>query len=219
MKSALKLGAGLAAFVGVLALLGGLLGVIPGIGLENPITTERVERDRPAILESLNDVSEYTAATGTFSVIIDHEDDVKYVPSVIAGEREKLLAVGEVEAMVDFADLGPDAVEVDEATGRVTITLPPVELGDVTVDHESTEVIDRDRGLLDRIGGVFSDAPTSEKDLLVGADERLMEAAEDSELRARGRINTTEMLTELLGALGHDEVVVRFAPPDDDVTP
>lgn len=214
MVKAVKTGVGAAAFLLIVALAGSLFGLLPGfLSFENPVRTEQVVRDHPAILESLTDVSEYTAATGTYSVIIDHEEDVRYVPSMIAGEREKLLAVGEVDAVVDFSTLTDDAITVDGASGRVVVTLPPVELGDVTVDHQRTEVIDRDRGVLNRIGGVFSDAPTSERDLLIGADARLVDAARDSELLARGQSNTAAMLQGLLAELGYDDVVIAFEAP------
>ena len=45
------------------------------------------------------------------------------------------------------------------------VTLGPIRLSDPSIDVEVSHVMNRDRGLLDRVGGVFSDSPTSEADL------------------------------------------------------
>ena len=63
-----------------------------------------------------------------------------------------------------------------------------------------------DRGLLNRIGGLFSDNPTSEHALQAAAVEKVAAAAEASGLRSRAEQNTRAMLTAMLGALGFDEV-------------
>ena len=70
--------------------------------------------------------------------------------------------------------------------GSVTVLLPPASLDDARVDHEASTVLDRDRGVLDRVGGLFSDSPTSERGLYLEAETRLAEAAADSELLADG---------------------------------
>ena len=41
----------------------------------NPFASETVDRSRPAVLESLRDLSEYRAASGHFEVIVDLERD------------------------------------------------------------------------------------------------------------------------------------------------
>lgn len=201
-----------AALVAVVALTGGLLWFsFDRFTSLLPFAEERtVDRTQGAVLLALDDLSQYTAATGRFQVIVDIERDVGAVPSAIAGERVLFVALGSVDATVDFAGLGPDAVEVDADRSRVVIELPAAELSDARVDPEASYVFERERGLLDRLGGVFSDNPTSERELYVAAEEQLEAVAVDTQLRDRAEDNTRAMLQGLLHGLGFDTVTVRF---------
>jgi hypothetical protein len=207
---AIKFGAGLAVFVLVLGLVTGFFGLPSWLSLKNPFSEHRIERAHPAILDELTAVSEFTAATGTFTVLVDVERDVRFMPAVLAGERSKMLAVGSIEAVVDFSGLTEGDVRVGSTGRNVTVTLPQPDLGDVVIDHTATEVIDRDRGLFDRIGGMFTDSPTSERGLLIAAERQLADAASSSQLLAVGENNTRTMLDELLADLGYDDVTVIF---------
>lgn len=176
----------------------------------NLFGTTRVDRSAPVVLKELRNVSTYTAATGEFEATVDIEDDVKWVPSFLAGERTIFIGVGTVDATVDFSTIGADAVVVD-GDGGVTITLPRPALATPVVDPARSHVADRDRGLANRLSGVFSDNPTSERDLYLTTRDRLAKAARGSELRARAETNTTAMLQGLLGKVGFERVTVVFA--------
>lgn len=215
---AIKFGAGLAVFVIVLGLVSGFFGLPSWLSLKNPFTERRVERAHPAILDELISVSEYTAAAGTFSVLVDVERDVRFMPAVLAGERAKMLAVGSVEAVVDFSGMTEGDINVGTTGRDVTVTLPQPDLSDVMIDHSATEVIDRDRGVLDRIGGMFTDSPTTDRDLLIAAERQLADAASTSELLTMGEDNTRTMLDGLLGDLGYDDVTVVFVAPAETTT-
>ena len=199
--------------VGVL-LLGALLlrGLPSWPGL--PFGEEEVDRSTPTLLTSLSDLEEYHAATGTFQVVVDLERDTRWLPSLISGERTTFLATGSVDAVVDFTGLSGSAVTTSEDGERVTISLPPARLDEADVDLPNSRVLSRDRGVLDRVGGVFSDNPTSEREVAVLAEEKLDAAAADSELRERAEDNTRAMLEGLGRALGYSEVVVTFDAAD-----
>src|SRR2546426_10953061 len=64
-----------AAVVAVLALVGlNRLGdLLPH--LANPFRTESVDRTGPVVLKALDDLHEYQAATGSFQVLVDIEQD------------------------------------------------------------------------------------------------------------------------------------------------
>ncbi len=177
---------------------------------DNPFRQEVVDRSTPPLLLALEDLHEYHAATGTFQVVIDLERDTRYVPSVISGERTTFLATGTVDAYVDFTDLGAQRVQTSPDRREVTITLPAPRLGEASVDPDASRVLDRDRGLLDRVGGMFSDNPSAEGELYALAEERLSGAATGSDLLDRAEANTREMLTALARSLGYEEVTVTF---------
>lgn len=181
--------------------------------LPNPFETEEVDRSGPALLEKLEDLSEYHAASAQLQELIDIEDDVRFVPSFIAGERVSFLAFGTVDAIVDFSALERGAVEVSEDRTAVHVTLPPARIDTVTVDPERSRVLDRDRGVLDRLGGVLSDNPTGERELYLEAEEKLRRAAADSELTERAEANTRRMLRALFATLGFEDITIEFATP------
>src|SRR5690349_3515103 len=149
------------------------------------------------------------AATGSYQVMVDIEKDAKYIPAFLKGERTLFLAQGSVDAGVDFSGLGPGAVTVNP-DHSVTISLPHATLSKPVLDTDASHVVDRDRGLLDRIGSVFSDSPTGEQGLYAAAEPKLRAAADESALVAKADQNTTAMLQKFLGALGYDHVNVAF---------
>lgn len=188
-------------------------GLLPSIG--NPFGTDTVDRTGPAVLQAVRDISEYRAATGEFQVVVDLEEDVRFVPSRISGERTLFVATGSADAGVDLGGLDEEGVRVSEDGTEVTISLPPVQLYEASVDPEASYVVDRERGVLDRIGSVFSDSPTGERELYLVAEERITAAAQEAGLRERAEANTRAMLEALMGSLGYETVRVRFAesPP------
>ena len=210
MKTALKTIVAATTAVVALALGASLLG-FPSFG--NPFASETVVRDHAAVLQSLEEIAELRAATGEYQVVIDIEDTTRFVPGFLKGERTTFLAQGAVDALVDLGELDADSVIVAE-DGSVTVLLPPARLADPVVDHEASGVLDRDRGVLDRVGGVFSDAPTSDKDLYLEAERRLADAAADSDLLATGQANAAATIEQLLREAGIEDVRVIFAEPD-----
>jgi hypothetical protein len=198
--------------VGVLAALGlgQALDVLPD--LENPFGTEEVDRTGPAVLQALQDVSRYEAATGDFQVVVDVENDAAHLPDAIRGDRTVFLAQGTVDASVDFTGITEDAIRVAE-DGSVTVTLPEATLSEARIDPEASRILARDRGLLDRLGSVLSDNPSDDSDLYVRAEDRLGAAAAEAGLAGRAEANTEGMLEGLLGELGYDDVTVVFEPP------
>ena len=189
-----------------------LLGKLPG--LDNPFRTETVDRSAPVLLRSIEDIGEYHAATAHFEQIVDVEKDTRHVPSFLRGERVLFVAVGTVDAGVDFRRVDDDAITVSDGRAAVDVELPPVRLFDARVDPRRSYVYDRDRGIVDRIAQLVGDDENDERELYLLAEQRLAQAARtDSGLLARAERNTRAMLESMLRALGFQRIAVRFAPP------
>jgi hypothetical protein len=203
---------GIAALVVFAALLGAgkLGGLFPSIG--NPFGTETIDRTPPALLQSLTDLSDYHAASANFQVIVDTEKDTRFVPSFIRGERTVYLANGSVDAIVDFSQLDERSVQLSPDRTSVTVVLPAPTIADPDLDPEQSRVVSRDRGVLDRIGSAFSDNPSTERPLVIAAEDKMREAAGASDLRAKAEENTRRMLEGMLRALGYSSVSVSFNP-------
>jgi hypothetical protein len=204
---------GLIVFIAAIVLL--VVGVrdwLPSLipSFPNPFASETVDRSRPAVLQSLRDLSEYRAASGHYEVVVDIERDTP-LPAGLLGERTLFVAVGDVDVAVDFSGLGSDAVEVSGDRREATVTLPEPRVDQPRLDLEQSYVYDRRRGLLNELGSLFSDDSDAQREVYLAAQRRLAEAAEQNDaLRERARENTGAMLESLLRALGFETVTVRF---------
>lgn len=191
-------------------LLGWVKDLIPGLG--NPFGTQTVDRSGPAVLKSLENLRDFRAASGHFEVIVDVEKDARFIPAKIKGERVLFVAIGSVDAGVDFTGLENDAVDVSDDRTSVSLELPPATYREPVLDLDRSYVYDRDRGALDRLQSLFGDDTGVERDLYPLAEEKLASAARDgSGLLARAERNTRLMLEGLLRSLGFTHVQVRFS--------
>ena len=178
--------------------------------LPNPFGSETVDRTQPAILQSLEDLSRYEAARANFEVIVDSEKDARFIPSVIRGERTLFVGAGSVEATVDFSALDEGSIRVSDDRRSVEVIVPAPTLSEPRVDPDRSRVVSRDRGVLDRVGSMFSDSPTSDRPLYLAAEKKMRAAAGSSDLQARAEDNTRQMLDGTLRALGFTSVTVTF---------
>jgi hypothetical protein len=179
---------------------------------DNPFRAETVDRSGPAVLRSIEDIGDYRAAAGHFEVVIDLEKDTA-LPSEILGERLLFVAVGSVDAGVDLGALDEDAVEVSSDRRTATLTLPAVHFFEPALDLDRSYVYDRDQGLLNELGGLFTDDANYQQELFRLAEDKMTAAAQQgSGVAARAEENTRQMLESLLGSLGFTTVTVRFEP-------
>src|SRR5689334_12795066 len=184
------------------------LSLLPG--LKDLFGTETEDRSGPVLLESIQDISRYDAASGNFQVVVDLEKDAKFLPDAVRGSRTLYVGAGTVDAYVDLGKLDEDDVRVDEDRTSATLRLPHARLGKPALDPERSYAVSKQRGLLDRLGDLFSDNPNSEQAVQKLAVRHIGDAAKESGLTARAETNTTEMLEGLLRSLGFEEVRVSY---------
>lgn len=185
-----------------------LVSALPGS--LNPFKTETKDRSQPAVLQSISDLGQYRASTANLQLVVDVERDTRFVPDFIKGERVLFVAAGAVDAGVDFSALADGAVTVDGTTAK--IVLPEVQLFDPSVDLERSYIVDRNRGVIDRIQSAFGDGG-DQRQIYTMAEQKLRAAAaDDPRVLDRARENTRGMLTALLSSLGFTTVEVTFTP-------
>jgi hypothetical protein len=194
----------------VAALAVAALAVSAAVDSLNPFGSETHDRSQPVLVKSLQDLSDYHAASANMQVVVDVEEDAKLLPSFIKGERVLFLAAGSVDAIVDFRGFKSGRnLRVDGDT--ITVVLPRAKLGEARLDPARTRVYDRNRGLIDRVEGVFADNPVDEQELHKLAEAKLLAAARaDKELMATAERNTRDMLVGMLRGAGFERVIVRF---------
>lgn len=202
---------------GAILLVGAVLFLIAGRdwlpslipSLPNPFAAKTVDRSGPAVLKAIEDLSEYRAASGHFESIVDVEEDTR-LPASILGERTLFLAVGDVDAVVDFSAVDASAVQVSNDRRSAKITLPPPRFSEARLDVDRSRVVDHDRGILNDIGSVVGGGGSDRELYKLGRQKLDAAARSDSGLLARARENTTRMLEGLLASLGFRRVTVRF---------
>ena len=175
-----------------------------------PFQTTEKDHSPPPILTELRQLSDFHAAQAEFEVIIDQEEDVRFMPQVIAGERVQFVAVGTVDAMIDLSAVSADAVRFDPETNRAVVFLPRPTIEEPVLDLEQSHVMNRDRGLVNRVGGIFTDNPTSENDLMQAAQAKMADAAAQTGLVAMAEQQAEELFEPMIRNLGVEYVEVRF---------
>jgi hypothetical protein len=196
---------------GVAALV--VVAVLLVTGPLNPFGTDTKDRSQPVLLKSLENLSDFHAATANMQVVVDVEEDARLLPSFIKGERTLFVAAGTVDAAVDFRGLSrdPDAVKVSRDRRSVKLTLPAPKLLEPRLDPDRSRVYDRDRGVLDRVEDAVSDRPGDEQPLYQLAEEKLAAAAAaDPKLLPTAERNTRAMLEGLLRGLGFRKIQIDF---------
>ena len=212
-RSQVRLVAGIMLVLVLAVAVAGLTGLRLWPSFPNPFATRRVDRSPPVLLEAIEDLAVYKAATGNFQVVVDLEEGSRGIPLLIKGERTLFVAGGSVDAEVDFSTLDEGAIKVSADGRRADITLPRARLTQARVDPAQSRVFSRERGLLDRLGSVLSDNPTSERELYLLAQEKMQAAAASSGLLAQAEENTRAMLESMLRSLGYRDVTVTFRDP------
>jgi hypothetical protein len=197
----------------IVALLVGARAVNLLPGFDNPFSDRTTDRSQPVLLQSMRDLSRYVAADGNFQVIVDLQEEKDNIPDFLLNRRTLFVGAGTVEAYVDFSGLAEGAIKPNADNTAVEIVLPAPQLGQAALDMKRSYVVAEERGLLNRIGGVFSSDPDQQQKVYQLAQQRITEAATASELTQRAQENTQKMLEGLLRSLGYTSVTVTFPAP------
>jgi|HigsolmetaAR206D_1030411.scaffolds.fasta_scaffold05952_3 hypothetical protein len=212
-------GRGLVVLAGVVGLAVALVFGVRAGGIDilpdwrNPFVEEKADHSQPPLLRSIQDLSRYVAAEGNFEVVVDLEQNRRYVPDFLLGERTLFVGAGTVEAYVDFGQLGEDAVTVSADRRSVEVRLPEPQLGQVNLDLERSYVFAEERGVLNRLGEVFGGDPNRQREVYLRAEQKIAEAARGGGLGERARENTRKMLDQMLRSLGYEQVTITYVQP------
>lgn len=203
--------AGLIALVLVVGIGAKVTGLLPSI--HNPFQKKTTDNSQPPLLLSIQDLARFEAATGNFQVIIDQKESVKYIPDFIYSERVLFVAVGSVDAYVDFTNIADKDIHVDQAAKSVTIDLPAPQLENVNLDVDNSEVYDESQGAYNKLHDFFSNDPNKLAKYYQLGEAAIKQAAQDSDLSSRAAANTEKMLEQLLKSLGYVTIKINIAKP------
>jgi hypothetical protein len=197
----------------VMALLIVVLSVALGVGIARfdfmariPVVGPFLFEEQPArtttspvVLEGIRDLNQLATVRLTESVLITRESGGTRFERIFSGERVLLVAVGEVEAGVDLANMGEDDVQIDG--DRVTIRLPEPEVLSTSLDEGETGVYDRDFGPLN-----FRPDDELVEEARDEAVYRVEEAARENDVLDSARRNAEDSIRAFVITLGFEEV-------------
>ena len=177
-------------------------------GVQEPVRHQKEDRSQPPLLNSIQDLSRYVAAEGNFQVIIDVQENRKYIPDFLVNDRMLFVAAGTVDAYVDFSNIGEGAIKASDDRRTVEVTLPEPQLGKPNLDPEnSAGVLAAARPAQPAQGRVLRTTRTGWPRCTQLAEERIAEAAKRQHLGERAKENTKKMLEGLLRSLGYTSVI------------
>lgn len=202
-------GAGIAlAVLIVVALVGSAVHLFPQ--LRNPFAETTTERSGPVLLTSIQQLSRYEAASGTFQVVVDISSGNSILPSFLEGSDTMFIGVGTDNAYVDFSHLKGNAIQVSSDRLSATITLGHAKLESANLDVKQSYIYAQQQGLFTRVSQFLSGNPNSQQALYELAQKQIEAAAGKSELVTDAERNTRVMLTSLLQSLGFHTITVNF---------
>jgi hypothetical protein len=203
--------------IGTLGVIAGLVIALKAVdlwpNLRNPFATDTTDRTGPVLLESMRDLSHYVAAEGNFQVLVDLQENNRFLPDFVFNKRTLFVGVGSVDAYVDFSTLGEGAIKISPDGKSVEVTLPAPVLEKPSIDNDRSYVFAEERGVVNRVSDAFGDDPNRQQQLYQLAEDKIAQAATESELRERAEKNTRAMLESLLHQLGYERVTVNFTQP------
>jgi len=203
--------AGLIALVLVVGVGAKVTGLLPDI--HNPFQKKTEDKSQPTLLLSIQDLSRFEAATGNFQEIIQQKDTIQYIPDFLYSHKVLFVAVGSVDAYVDFTDIADKDIKVDLVAKSVELNLPAPQLEPVNLDVDKSTVYDESDGAFNTLKKVFNDDPNQLQKFYQLGEARIAAAAQDSDLRARAEANTRKMLEQLLKSLGYTTIKISFPNP------
>lgn len=191
----------------------GLVGlvVVGALNWFDPFGSTSVDRSGPSVLERIRQLEEFTAAEATFTQDVDLTEDANLLPDFIQGERVTAIVTGTVRATVDFGQLTDDAVQVSDDRTTIRLRLPEPTLSDPEIDEGSARVVSRDRGILDRIEDAFVSNPVDDGPVYRAAEQKLADAAANTDVLDQAKVNTERWLSTFLQAAGFTTVEIDWA--------
>jgi hypothetical protein len=181
--------------------------------LKNPFSGKTTDRSGPTLLKSVQDLNQFVAAEGNFQVVVDVQQDRKYIPDFLVNDRILFIANGSVEVYVDFSSIGQGAVKESDDRRTVELTLPAPQLRPVRLDNDKSYVYEESRGVLNRIGDALKGDPNRMQAVYQLSEQKISDAAKDAGLQKRAEDNTRNMLNQFLTALGYTSITVNFPSP------
>lgn len=165
-------------------------------------------RTTPSVVVAVRDLARLETVEFHVERVIDLRDRQSLLFGLIQTQDAILfVAVGQVVAGVDLAELGEDDVVVDRERGTARINLPAARVLSTRLDNEQSWVYARTTDILARRHEDLESRARQE------AQRTLEQAALDAGILERARTNAESTVAALVRSLGYTEVTVTSRRP------
>lgn len=172
-----------------------------------PSTADRlISRPTPNVILAMRDLSRLEAASFHMEKVIELTDEQSRLFGLLqARDQILLVAVGDVVAGVDMAQLADSDVQVDPAGGAVRVVLPSPQVLSTAIDEAQTHVYGRTTDLLATRKEELESLARKE------AAAQIEKGARDGGILERARSSAERTVRALLASLGFQRIVIEWA--------
>ncbi len=178
-----------------------LLAQIPSFNLPSFIVGEEYQDVGIVVVEEMQDLAELTTVEVIETTTIERGDD-HGILNMVLGDSLYMFAVARIGAGVDFSLLTEDSFTVDNETGVVEVEIPRAQIFYGYLDSDSTQVLDRDTGLLTKGDDQLESNTRAE------AERILVAQAVSAGILDRAQANAEDVLTGFFTSMGYTDVVI-----------
>jgi hypothetical protein len=178
-----------------------LLAQIPSFNLPSFIVGEEYQDVGIVVVEEMQDLAELTTVEVIETTTIERGDD-HGILNMVLGDSLYMFAVARIGAGVDLSLLTEDSFTVDNETGLVEVEIPRAQIFYGYLDSDSTQVLDRDTGLLTKGDDQLESNTRAE------AERILVAQAVSAGILDRAQANAEDVLTGFFTSRGYTDVVI-----------
>jgi hypothetical protein len=157
-----------------------------------------IDVNQPTVVDRIQRLQRLETVVYTMDKIVSGSRVSPIFPDFLAGDRLLMLVHGEVVGGIDFSNLKPGDVRVEDK--QVHLHLPAPQVFSTRIDSAKTRVYSRQTGLL-----VPTD-PNLETQVRQEAERQLQEAAMAEGIMRTAQQNGISTITSLLQGLGFEKV-------------
>jgi hypothetical protein len=173
------------------ALLSHLWSVVTG-------RTLSIDVSQPTVVDRIQRLQRLETVVYTMDKLVTGAKENPIFPDFLAGDRLLMMVHGDVVAGIDFSNLKPGDVRVDDK--QVRLRLPASQVFSTRLDSAKTRVYSRQTGLL-----VPTD-PNLETQVRQEAERQLQAAALADGILQTAQQNAASTITSLLQGLGFEKI-------------
>lgn len=157
----------------------------------------------PVVVEKIQTLNRLETVVYSLDAVVEGDRTSPILPDALGGDKLLLVVHGQTIAGIDFSQLKPEDVRLDERAHAIHVTLPQSQVFLTSLDNAKTRVFARETGLLVPVD------QNLESETRAKAQDQLQQAALKDGILDAARKNARATVTTLLYSLGFTHVDVN----------